>query len=90
MTTAYVTPPAFLARSGVEVTIGDIPRDDCPWCDEEGAVTTVRVHGDPDESLHSPIHTTDCCGLCANELVDRALSEQSDYSRAPIRVEIAR
>lgn len=100
MTTAYkppVTTPtfeplalAFLADLwGVEVTTSDqIPRVQCEWCAEVDALTTMRIHGDPNptETTSSPV--VDVCVHCAERAVREAHAHQQDGSKRPIRVEI--
>jgi hypothetical protein len=83
-----------LRRLGVRVTIGDIDAVPCP-CGELGAVTTVRVYGDPAPHIDilqpvSPDGVECCLEFCALEVTGRALSEQDSRSRTPIRVEVSR
>lgn len=99
MTAAYqeITPViravilAAVSLPGTVVTAGDIDRAPCTWCQDVGAVTAIRVHGDP--SPHSstvrPVEMEDCCVGCAPSLVDRALAEQDPRSKHPIRIEVS-
>lgn len=90
MTTQYSTDP--LADVFVELVLalvgpGVAPRivetiapDQCEFCGEAGAVTTVRVYGQPAPDcpdLH-PVDVAEVCGLCAPAVIARAQSEKSD------------
>ncbi|TCO57188.1 hypothetical protein [Actinocrispum wychmicini] len=81
-----------LRALGVVVTAGVIEPEPCP-CGEIGAVTTVRVYGDPASDLPvlDPVDAggVECCWeFCALEVAGRAVSEQDSRSRRPIRVEV--
>ena len=85
----------LMAFPDVRVTIGEVDRDQCTHCQLEDAVCTVRVHTDPSPyaAAFTPLETTECCGLCATGLVERALAEQDEWLTTPahlhpIRVEI--
>lgn len=81
-----------LQLPGTVVTVGDIDPVQCP-CGELGALTTVRVYGDPAQNIdvYEPVDPggAECCReYCALEVIGRALSEQDTRSRHPIKIEV--
>jgi hypothetical protein len=74
---------------GADVTVGEVPRVECPWCAMEDAYTTVRVTGEPPEHIVTPIDgDVLICRRCAPEVIGRAVAEQDQRSRRPIPVEV--
>lgn len=63
--------------------------DQCEFCGLVDRICTVRIYGQPASRIPFPLELAECCRTCAPALIDRALSEQAEWSRAPITVEVA-
>ena len=65
--------------------------EQCEYCGMAGALGTVRVYGEPGGycSDIAPVELVEICQQCAPDLILRAVAEQDERSRRPIRVEVA-
>lgn len=73
---------------GVSARIGNVPAQQCEWCGEVDAVTTVRVYGQPRADVLSPVEVEEVCGLCGPTVIARARSEARDDA-GDIVIEVA-
>lgn len=62
---------------------------ECLMCDLDGLPAAVRVYGDPALRHQNPVELAEVCAIHALSVIQRALSEQDEQSRYPIRVEVA-
>lgn len=60
----------------------------CPLCDDDSPAV-VRVYGEPAARHLYPVELVEVCAVHAVATAARALSEQDEYSRSPIRIEVA-
>jgi MinD superfamily P-loop ATPase len=94
MTTQYITDPTLtdlviaLVGPGVDVRIVEIDQEQCEWCGDVDAVTTVRVYGQPRPEVLLPVECEQVCGTCAIPLIQRAKSEARDDA-GDIVIEVA-
>ncbi|QFU87838.1 hypothetical protein [Amycolatopsis sp. YIM 10] len=82
------------AMRGVVVTVDPhFAGQQCEWCQQFGAVTSVRIYGEPapDTPYSNPLDVAETCGCraCALGAVNQALTEQDRNSNRDIRVEVA-
>jgi hypothetical protein len=100
MTTAYIDTPiptsgpladlvAVLAYArGITVRGARVDSVQCEWCGEPGAVTTVRVNGQPRDEVLMPVDQPEVCGVCAPPVIRRAIAEARDDA-GDIVIEVA-
>lgn len=100
MTTSYIDTPTvvpaatalgdlvlLLARArGVTVHCAPIDLVQCEWCGDEGALTTIRVNGQPRDEVLVPVEQPEVCGTCAPALIRRAIGEARDDTDIVIEV----
>jgi hypothetical protein len=87
MTRSYLTPVTVgplgdllgvLLAPGVAPRITVMLAVQCEWCGGEGALTTLRVYGQPRADVDQPVELVECCGECGPTVIRRAQAEARD------------